>query len=145
MILLDGDSTVLISCEEEVAASYRGHRPTAGQFAVARPYQAAPAPDSRPGSPSETGREESLKPPPSVLATPASDAAGHSAVPSDDEVNGAEEPHDTSTAAAQQLETATYDVQLAKRRKRKRKQRTYQPNAQVAATPPSYCCMFLGL
>ena len=43
MIVLNDGSAALLSCEEEVAASYRTFRPAAGQWSVPRPYQAPPA------------------------------------------------------------------------------------------------------
>ena len=130
MIQIDEDAIVLLDCEEEIAASYRHHRPVAGQFTVARPYQEAGSTPDSTSVRDDKGICEDIQDyrpeffsqsaaAPEIPAATAEDAA-HSV------------PHVPDAACSQQAGCATYDIQPSQRRKRKRKQHVYQPNAQVA-------------
>ena len=41
MIQLSSDTVILLSCEEEIAASYVRHQPAPGQFSLQQPFQAS--------------------------------------------------------------------------------------------------------
>jgi hypothetical protein len=130
MIHIKQDAIVLLDCEEEIAASYQHHRPTAGQFTVARPYQeAGPKLDSTSLRDDEgicedrrDYRPESLS---QSAAAPEIPAAAAEDVPHSS-------PRESDAACSRQAECATHDMQPSQRRKRKRKQNVYRPNAQVA-------------
>lgn len=131
------DAVVLLNCEEEIAASYLHHRPIAGQFTVARPYQeAGPKLDSTTACDDEGICEDREGHGPKPLA--------HSAAAPEIPAAAAENvphslPHNPDAAWSQQKECTTYEEQPTQRRKRKQKQHVYQPNAQVATIAPATC------
>jgi hypothetical protein len=137
MLTIEEDAIVLLDCEEEIAASYQRHRPIAGQFTVARPYQEAGSTLDSTLVRDDVGICEQRDgfgptPLPQSAAAPEIPAAAAEDVPHSS-------PREPDAACSQQAGCATHDMQPSQRRKRKRKQHIYQPNAQVAAC--ATCCM----
>ena len=127
---------MLLDCEKEIAASYRYHRPVAGQFTVAHPYQAAPTLDSTTVRDVEGIREhhEVYGPWSSIQTASAQRHIGAAAEDAEHSL-----PHKLDVACSQQAGCAAHDMQPTQQRKRKRKQHIYQPNAQVAGIALASC------
>lgn len=130
MIHIGDDAIVLLDCAEELAASYQHHRPIAGQFTVAHPYQeAAPALDSNSIRDTEGICEDRQ----GYEPRPRSRCAAAFQIPAAAAEDAPQSsPHDPDAALSQQKDFAVCKEQPSQRRKRKRKQHIYQPNAQVA-------------
>ena len=130
MIHIEEDRIILLDCEEEIAASYQHHRPVAGQFPVARPYQEAGSTLDSTSVRDDKGicedrRDYGPKCLPQSAAAHEITAAAAEDVPHNS-------PREPNAACSQQAGNATHDMQPSQRRKRKRKQHVHQPNAQVA-------------
>lgn len=124
MILLRDGSVVLLSCETEIAASYKQHRPVPGQFTVSQPYQ-APA-------------TQATDTPDDVRADVASDdkdlvdVLEVEAAPANVAATSSLQRPDAAAPLAHRPDGAPHNnLPAPRQRKRKRKQREYQSNAQA--------------